>query len=95
MMDSTKLVAKAKQRFKELEHKEFEWKSFYNGFLEGFFAGNKWKYVNEQEPPTNVELLVKSPDEIVHLASWREGYKVFTCQCKNESSSDWQWKLID
>ena len=42
-MNSTELIAKAKQRFKELEHKEFEWKSFYNGFLEGFFAAEKSK----------------------------------------------------
>lgn len=43
MVSSTELIAKAKQRFKELEHKEFEWKSFYNGFLEGFFAAEKVK----------------------------------------------------
>ena len=35
-MTSTKLIALAKLRFKELEHKEFQWRSFYHGFLEGF-----------------------------------------------------------
>ena len=35
-MTSTKLIALAKERYKQLEHKEFEWRSFYNGFLEGF-----------------------------------------------------------
>lgn len=35
-MNSTEIIEKAKQRFKELEHKEYEWKSFYNGFLEGY-----------------------------------------------------------
>ena len=34
-MNSTEIIEKAKQRFKELEHKEYEWKSFFNGFLEG------------------------------------------------------------
>jgi len=29
------LLDKAKERFKELEHKGWEWRSFYNGFLEG------------------------------------------------------------
>lgn len=35
-MNSAEIINKAKERFKELEHKEYEWKSFYNGFLEGF-----------------------------------------------------------
>ena len=35
-MNSTEIINKAKERFKDLEHKGFEWKSFYNGFLEGF-----------------------------------------------------------
>lgn len=36
-MNSTDIIKKAKQRFRELERKEYEWKSFYNGFLEGCF----------------------------------------------------------
>ena len=35
METSTELIEQAKNRFKELEHKGFEWRSFYNGFLEG------------------------------------------------------------
>jgi len=38
MESSQEIIAKAKKRFKELEHKEFEWKSFYNGFLEGYIG---------------------------------------------------------
>jgi hypothetical protein len=41
-----------------------------------------------------VELLVKSPESIVHLASWRESYNIFTCQAKSESSLNWKWKTI-
>jgi len=29
------LLERAKERFAELEHKGWEWRSFYNGFLEG------------------------------------------------------------
>jgi hypothetical protein len=54
-----------------------------------------WKSVSESTPPSNVELLVKSPEGIVHLSNWREGYNIFTCQAKSESSSDWKWKIID
>ena len=31
---------------------------------------------------------------IIHLASWRESYNIFTCQHKSESSYDWKWKTI-
>ena len=34
-LDSTRLIEMAEERFKELEHKGWEWRSFYNGFLEG------------------------------------------------------------
>jgi hypothetical protein len=34
METSTEVIARAKKRFKELEHKGYDWKSFYNGFLE-------------------------------------------------------------
>jgi hypothetical protein len=55
---------------------------------------NEWKTVLEEIPPSNIELLVQSPEGINHLASWREGYSIFTCQEKSESSSHWKWKLI-
>jgi len=35
MKKSEEIIEQAKQRFKELEHKQFEWRSFYNGYLEG------------------------------------------------------------
>lgn len=31
---SSEIIEQAKKRFKELEHKGFDWRSFYNGFLE-------------------------------------------------------------
>jgi hypothetical protein len=63
-------------------------------FLAGFAAAEpKWISVNEQYPPKG-ELLVKSPEGVVHLASWREYYNIFTCQDKNESSYDWQFMEI-
>lgn len=55
---------------------------------------DRWKTVYEETPPIHTELLVKSPEGIIHLASWRESYNIFTCQCKGQSSLDWQWKKI-
>lgn len=54
-----------------------------------------WKRVSEHTPPTHKELLVKSPEGVIHLANWREAYSIFTCQGKRESSYDWQWKEIE
>jgi hypothetical protein len=34
-LDSIRMVGRAKERFKELEEKEWEWRSFYGGWLEG------------------------------------------------------------
>ena len=34
METSSEIIEQAKKRFKELEHKGFDWRSFYNGFLE-------------------------------------------------------------
>lgn len=36
MKTSTEIINKAKERFEELKDKDFEWRSFYNGFLEGY-----------------------------------------------------------
>jgi hypothetical protein len=38
-MNSTYIINKAKERYKDLERKGYEWISFYNGFLEGFRSG--------------------------------------------------------
>ena len=55
---------------------------------------DSWKSVSEETPPTSVELLVKSPNGVIYLSSWRESYQIFCCQDKSESSSDWKWKTI-
>ena len=55
---------------------------------------NNWKLVDEEMPPSDVELLVKSPSGTIHLSYWRPSYDIFTCQDKRESSLDWKWKLI-
>ena len=55
---------------------------------------DRWKTVYQETPPIHVELLVQSPEGIIHLASWRESYNIFTCQHKSESSYDWKWKTI-
>lgn len=65
------------------------------GFYQGFLAGQpKWISVSVQEPPKQIELLVKSPEGIICLANWREAYNIFTCQDKREGSYDWQWMEI-
>ena len=77
---------------------DWEDKDMYKkGFVEGAkwqAEQNSWKSVSEETPPTSVELLVKSPEGIVHLSSWRESYNIFSCQAKSESSFDWKWKTI-
>lgn len=35
--DSKTLIGNPQQRFKELKHKDWDWRSFYNGWLEGRF----------------------------------------------------------
>lgn len=59
-----------------------------------FGVSNNWLYVNEQTPPIDIEILAKAPDGTIHLTSWRSAYDIFSCQCKNEDSSNWQWKFI-
>jgi len=64
-------------------------------FLAGWEAGQpKWINVEEQTPPKHIELLVKDPNGLVHISSWRESYNIFACQNKSESSYDWQWMEI-
>jgi hypothetical protein len=33
--DSERIIGRVKERFKELEEKKWDWRSFYNGWLEG------------------------------------------------------------
>lgn len=34
-MNSKRLIGRVKDRFKELKHKRWDWRSFYNGWIEG------------------------------------------------------------
>jgi len=56
---------------------------------------NSWINVKDQEPPIDREVLVKSPEGVVHLCSWRAAYNIFTVQGKSESSMNWKWKIIE
>lgn len=51
-------------------------------------------YVKNQEPPINTELIAQDPNGKNHLTRWRESYKIFMCQNKQEISYDWKWKKI-
>lgn len=50
--------------------------------------------VSEKEPPHNVELIAKAPNETKHLTSWRPEYGIFCCQHKKESAFDWEWLVV-
>ena len=39
-----------------------------------------WRSVDEETPPSNIELLAKAPNGTIHLTHWRLGYNIFTCQ---------------
>ena len=65
-----------------------------NSLLELLDSPNRWVSVAEKEPPKSMEVLVKSPDDVVSIASWRPAYKIFSNQSKHEDSFDWSWKLI-
>lgn len=74
----------------------------YNARKLGFIAGyntaqhlNRWIPVSEQEPPSGVEVLAKSPEGLIHLINWRPAYKIFTCQNKEESTYGWSWKTVE
>lgn len=47
------IIDKAEARHKELEHKGWDWRSFYNGYLEGAVAmmESQWHPFPETEPP--------------------------------------------
>ena len=83
---------------KYIQSKNPQWTPYHRrSFIDGAKwqqEQDRWKTVFEETPPIHVELLVKSPEGIIHLASWRESYNIFTCQHKSESSSDWKWKTI-
>lgn len=67
-------------------------------FIEGYKAAqhlNRWTRVSEQEPPSGVEVLAKSPEGLIHLINWRPAYKIFACQNKEESAYGWFWKTVE
>lgn len=55
----------------------------------------RWIPVSEQEPPSGVEVLAKSPEGLIHLINWRPAYKIFACQNKEESTYGWSWKTVE
>lgn len=59
-----------------------------------FGISSGWVYVNEETPPNDIDLLAKAPDGTIHLTNWRPAYDIFSCQCKSDSTFDWQWKLV-
>jgi hypothetical protein len=56
-MTSKTLIEAIKRKYKELEHKGWEWRSFYNGALEGFSiaSGPKHETVSDWEKRTGME----------------------------------------
>ena len=55
----------------------------------------KWKCPIKETPPTNKELLLKSPDGAYIIGLYRPSYRIFTCQNKNENMYDWQYFVIE
>ena len=38
LLNSTELIELARKRYSEMKHKQYDWRSFYNGFLEGYLS---------------------------------------------------------
>ena len=57
-------------------------------------VSNSFICVKDQEPPRNTELIAQDPKGGNYLTSWRESYKIFMCQSKQEDSYEWKWKQI-
>ena len=55
----------------------------------------KWKCPIIETPPIHEELLVKSPDGVYHIASYRKAYQIFTCQVKSETMHGWKYFVIE
>ena len=55
----------------------------------------KWKCPITETPPIHKELLVKSPDGVYHIASYRKAYHIFTCQVKSETMHGWKYFVIE
>jgi hypothetical protein len=57
-------------------------------------VGSSFICVKDQKPPKNTELIAQDPKGVNYLTSWRESYRIFMCQSKQEDSSNWRWKQI-
>ena len=57
-------------------------------------VGSSFICVKDQKPPKNTELIAQDPKGVNYLTSWRESYRIFMCQSKQENSSNWRWKKI-
>ena len=57
-------------------------------------VGSSFICVKDQKPPKNTELIAQDPKGVNYLTSWRESYRIFMCQSKQENSSNWRWKQI-
>jgi len=57
--------------------------------------GYEWKNVCQFTPINGIDILAKDEKGLIHITQWRESYNIFCCQNKEESSHNWQWKLID
>ena len=51
----------------------------------------KMKSAWTHTPPSNKELLVKSPSGLCYIANYRHGHEIFDCQSKSESIEGWYW----
>ncbi len=79
METSPEIIEQAKNRFKELEHKGFEWRSFYNGFLEGRLGKTEDK----------VKELINLYDQVLH----GEGNLLGVLACAGYYNGCWDEEL--
>lgn len=51
--------------------------------------------VTDEEPKdSSCRLLVKDPEGVLHLTSWRSAYRVFDCQDKWDSTIGWSYIVL-
>lgn len=59
-MTSTEIIENAKDKFKELGHKDYEWRSFYNGYLIGYSNAHSKVEKLDIQNVTNIRLIILS-----------------------------------
>lgn len=57
METSKEIIDRAKKRFKELEHKNYDWKSFYTGFLEATMQVKNYESLDSVSESSLIEEL--------------------------------------